>query len=1107
MSGSSRRPRRRLPQSGLTLCGRRWLAGAEDMCLPACWSTSFDAVLLILASVSWRLMYTSEFPSSCSAHQRVELEAWVGLFACIYACLLGLDVATMASAVATNMFRPNRAIRYLIYLRLGAMVACTAVTVVANATYFGALRTACSHEEDSPLDRGSIVSLHRLLIVLFIASLCSFLVFGSWFLCSYGFGPLCGKGTQSSWSKHIRRWLLCYSPAPSADGRNVLEEISEIFTRFFEADRAAAIADAQAARTGVSDGAPAVAAVAAAAAAAAASTHVVPSDILVGLALVEASQQRRQAAGHSFLVAAPRNRWEPDAFKPASPSPISPPLGPVIDHNNNNLSPRAQQRARQAQLEQFQVSYGATAVGGSSLMMMQGGGPTTTTTTTTLQRDLSSISSTSPDPLASSAAALASLPPAQQPETNLSTAAGLGLQPALDARDWQRIADAQHFSKYAEASYGWPMYTLVHPSCLLRCSVCQRGCKSSKFNHEHMIGSGCGCAWLGGRGTRCCHWSLASFLLTTGVAESDLLYAHLDSSPIYWLTVDHQQQCLVICCRGTLSVADVVIDMEATLSPLDSYGYPGGYTHTGILENALRLRNDLDERGHMATFLQQRPHYRIAIVGHSLGAATAALLTLLLRERFDTGPPPPLPASSSSSGMGRITPATRNRLTCIAYGCPLLVSLSVAHSEFALRCITSVAVGSDVICRLSLATLALLKDQMIAAFAVSDHNKFRILANSVRKRYAASFEPGADLSDVASPGGGITSPSGAPIAEPIGHAAADEENGMLGGGSAPFSLAGSSHGTGTATTATSHPPRVGGDRNGGDGDVAESALFLGSVAKALSALDVLPEDEQQDEYADEQKSPLQQRRSPPSQQQQNRADQLPPLAPFPLSSSAALASSSNNSGAPRASSSPLCPSPHHHEPLSLPPQIPSMIVTAPVPAAAVAAAAAAPSRGAVATTDGAAASATSASERAGRKNKAASFTMHLRRCYLPGRIYHVLPGAKLPSEPVCGGLWRRHPKASPVVYPAAQATFQEIAVGRTMFADHMPQLYSLHDLKVPQRFFEPTDEQEQAPPSPPPIVPMGEQPLPPHAQARTAQPQQPRAAVEGGADVLDAMPV
>jgi hypothetical protein len=345
-------------------------------------------------------------------------------------------------------------------------------------------------------------------------------------------------------------------------------------------------------------------------------------------------------------------------------------------------------------------------------------------------------------------------------------------------------------------------------------------------------------------------------LLTTGVADRDVLYAHLDSSPIYYLTVDHHQQCVVVCCRGTLSVSDAVIDLDAQLSPLDSYGYPGGYTHTGILENALRLRDDLDERGHLARFLEQRPHYNLTIVGHSLGAATAALLTLLLRERYDTGPPPPQQRSSVP-----LTPRTRNKLTCIAYGGPLLVSLGVAQSEFALRCVTSVVYNADVICRLSLASCALLKDQMIACFAVSSSSKFRILSNSVRKKYASSFEPGADLSGVVSPPGLLSPPL----------TAEDEENQMVAfprqPGLSPVaeeaSGSGASGVAAQAAAARALEQEEGGETvaDGSAGGDISNNLFLGPVSKALRALAVLPDADEEDEETKEAEEEARHRRS------------------------------------------------------------------------------------------------------------------------------------------------------------------------------------------------------------------------------------------------------
>jgi hypothetical protein len=107
-------------------------------------------------------------------------------------------------------------------LLLSRVRAMCVATLLANIVYFQNIRGSCGPD---PALSGNVM-LHRLLMVLFLASLCSFLVFGTYFVCSYGFGPCCGKGTVQSWGKHIQRWLLCYTPTTNASGRNVLESIS-----------------------------------------------------------------------------------------------------------------------------------------------------------------------------------------------------------------------------------------------------------------------------------------------------------------------------------------------------------------------------------------------------------------------------------------------------------------------------------------------------------------------------------------------------------------------------------------------------------------------------------------------------------------------------------------------------------------------------------------------------------------------------------------------------------------------------------------------------------------------------------------------------------------
>ena len=500
-SAHSTRPRKRkwrLPQSGLTLCGRRWLLGAEDMCLPACSAMSFDALLLILAVVSWRFVVTTDFPpeDQCSLTDRSQLQNWCILHSFGYLFLLLADVATMFSSLRSNMFKRNTQIVWLIYLRLTGTLAVIIITLIANVQYFGHLHSACVPS----WEHAGTITLHRLLSVLFVTSLCSFLVFGGYFLCAYGFGPMCGKGTSQSWGKHIRHWLLCYTPTPNEDGRNVLESISELFTSFFAADRAWALKEGLATPE---DG-----------------VHIVPSDILVGLALVEASQQRRQALGYEFHKAAPRNRWEPEAFRPT------------------------QLVRGSTEQQEFQVSYGATAVAkGNGAANRQGENPLAPPSLAHSSSTSSTSSTGSPDVVGAAERSLwetargkmlaEQVLDHERPEAGLAQAARLGIQPSLDYRDWQKIADAKHFSKFSEGSYGWPLYTFDNPSCLLTCAAC-RCCTRAKWRASEMVGSGFGCRCVD---RRCCHWSLSSFLLTTGVADEDVLYAHLNSSPIYYLTV------------------------------------------------------------------------------------------------------------------------------------------------------------------------------------------------------------------------------------------------------------------------------------------------------------------------------------------------------------------------------------------------------------------------------------------------------------------------------------------------------------------------------------------------------------------------------------------
>jgi pimeloyl-ACP methyl ester carboxylesterase len=63
------------------------------------------------------------------------------------------------------------------------------------------------------------------------------------------------------------------------------------------------------------------------------------------------------------------------------------------------------------------------------------------------------------------------------------------------------------------------------------------------------------------------------------------------------------------------------------------YHQPGAFSHAGIVEAAAWLRDELVRRRVLADFLEAQPDYQLVICGHSLGAGTSALLSLMLHQR------------------------------------------------------------------------------------------------------------------------------------------------------------------------------------------------------------------------------------------------------------------------------------------------------------------------------------------------------------------------------------------------------------------------------------------------------------------------------------------
>ena len=202
----------------------------------------------------------------------------------------------------------------------------------------------------------------------------------------------------------------------------------------------------------------------------------------------------------------------------------------------------------------------------------------------------------------------------------------------------------------------------------------------------------------------------AALLCAAGARSCDLLYASFRNGVgqcPYALLKEPARRTLVLCIRGTLSLEDLVIDAAAEPSALDAAGErcgfdgAGRFAHSGILQAAEWIVADLERHGVLNAFLQRNPHYRLKVVGHSLGGGSAALVGLMLRGRH---------------------PEVR----VLSYSPPgQLLSRGLA-AEMEPFCLSAV-LGADIVPRLSAGALTKLRNQVLDAISRARVSKVRIM--------------------------------------------------------------------------------------------------------------------------------------------------------------------------------------------------------------------------------------------------------------------------------------------------------------------------------------------------------------------------------------------
>ncbi|KAL0458287.1 UNVERIFIED_CONTAM: Sn1-specific diacylglycerol lipase beta [Sesamum latifolium] len=174
--------------------------------------------------------------------------------------------------------------------------------------------------------------------------------------------------------------------------------------------------------------------------------------------------------------------------------------------------------------------------------------------------------------------------------------------------------------------------------------------------------------------------------------------------PGYYIGIDKRKKLVILGIRGTHTVYDLITDIIS--SGHEDITFEGYSTHFGTAESARwflnheidTIRKCLEKQVVVRLIYQQ--DFRLRLVGHSLGGATASLLAIMLRKK-----------SLRELGF------SPDIITAVGYATPPCVSKELAEScsDF----VTTVVMQDDIIPRLSVGSLTRLRNEIVETDWVS----------------------------------------------------------------------------------------------------------------------------------------------------------------------------------------------------------------------------------------------------------------------------------------------------------------------------------------------------------------------------------------------------
>ncbi|KAI8912924.1 Alpha/Beta hydrolase protein, partial [Powellomyces hirtus] len=279
---------------------------------------------------------------------------------------------------------------------------------------------------------------------------------------------------------------------------------------------------------------------------------------------------------------------------------------------------------------------------------------------------------------------------------------------------YKELAAITYFYQYAESIYGLPLYMFNNfaRGAYHLCCPCTRVAPETAVEAVQVTASAS--SWF------CCFPTTptpsSAELADQMLPHADIIYVSLHGglfrSP-FVVCFDHPRQTVVIAVRGTLSTADVLVDLNCDLTEIQLPGGLTAQTHSGMYRTARNLLDELNTTGVLRRILlsedSQYKSYKILTTGHSLGGGVSSLLAFLLAQHF---------------------PSHNTR--CIAYSPPGCMITASAIPHFRTFC-TSVIMGLDIVPRLNRNTLESLKKDVGRCLRDCDVHKLKVLGGCFGK--------------------------------------------------------------------------------------------------------------------------------------------------------------------------------------------------------------------------------------------------------------------------------------------------------------------------------------------------------------------------------------